>query len=341
MSIIEARRERQEIFYKNLADVNGSHLYIVPLVEQIGLMRIVETIKMNPISEFEGFLLEANFGFSQLPEGLKKRLEEFKRFGNEEGALLIKGLPQDPDLPATPLNGRYPTDKSTYFSEFWLALFSTALGQPYGFIQEKDGELYQTISPTKDNQDTQTSESSSVFLQFHTETSFHPFLPDFVLLYCLRADHEKIARTPVASVRKFISSIPLVHQDVLREPLFAITVDPSFGGKIGEQGMTMSLMYGENYDPFFRYDAAQTMPLNQQANESLMVLNEAIENTSGYVKLEPGDLIILDNNRSLHARSEFKARYDGYDRWLQRFLITRNLDKSVEQRQGRIISTKF
>lgn len=180
-----------------------------------------------------------------------------------------------------------------------------------------------------------------MFLQFHTETAFHPHLPDFVLLYCLRSDHDKVARTPVATTRRFISSTPSSVQDALREPIFTISVDPSFGGTIGEKGIQMSLMYGDREDPFFRYDAAQTESLTPQAQEALTVLDQAITQNAGYAKLEPGDLIILDNNRSLHARTQFQARYDGHDRWLQRMLVTRNLNLSAGQRQGRIVTTHF
>ena len=34
--------------------------------------------------------------------------------------------------------------------------------------------------------------------------------------------------------------------------------------------------------------------------------------------LEPGDLLMVDNRRAVHARTAFRPRYDGQDRWLQR-----------------------
>ncbi len=36
------------------------------------------------------------------------------------------------------------------------------------------------------------------------------------------------------------------------------------------------------------------------------------------VALRPGDLLVLDNRRAVHARTAFTPRFDGTDRWLQR-----------------------
>ncbi len=36
------------------------------------------------------------------------------------------------------------------------------------------------------------------------------------------------------------------------------------------------------------------------------------------IRLAPGDMLLLDNRRTAHARSAFAARFDGRDRWLQR-----------------------
>ncbi|GBC58624.1 hypothetical protein PSNTI_41230 [Stutzerimonas stutzeri] len=41
------------------------------------------------------------------------------------------------------------------------------------------------------------------------------------------------------------------------------------------------------------------------------------------VRLNRGDMLIIDNRRTAHARSPFSARFDGSDRWIQcAFAIT-------------------
>jgi alpha-ketoglutarate-dependent taurine dioxygenase len=53
--------------------------------------------------------------------------------------------------------------------------------------------------------------------------------------------------------------------------------------------------------------------------------------------LKPGDFVFIDNYRTVHGRRPFKARYNGYDRWLKRINITKDLRKS---RDARLASTE-
>jgi alpha-ketoglutarate-dependent taurine dioxygenase len=56
-----------------------------------------------------------------------------------------------------------------------------------------------------------------------------------------------------------------------------------------------------------------------------------------------GNLLVLDNRRCVHARSVFRAAFDGRDRWLQRLAVVRDLDASAQDRiRGtRVIATDF
>jgi alpha-ketoglutarate-dependent taurine dioxygenase len=52
------------------------------------------------------------------------------------------------------------------------------------------------------------------------------------------------------------------------------------------------------------------------------------------VALEPGDLLIIDNYRSVHGRRPFRARYDGADRWLRHVMVTLDLGRSRARRSS-------
>lgn len=62
-----------------------------------------------------------------------------------------------------------------------------------------------------------------------------------------------------------------------------------------------------------------------------------------FVRLEPGDLLVVDNRRAIHGRSAFPARYDGFDRWLQRMYVARDLALCNEERfrTERTVGTAF
>ena len=59
------------------------------------------------------------------------------------------------------------------------------------------------------------------------------------------------------------------------------------------------------------------------------------------IVLEPGDLLVVDNDRVVHGRTSFAARFDGTDRWLQRAFVVADLAPSAAERTGRIITTRF
>jgi L-asparagine oxygenase len=71
---------------------------------------------------------------------------------------------------------------------------------------------------------------------------------------------------------------------------------------------------------------------NHAANEALEMLKRALTTVSTGWLMEPGDLIIIDNRLSAHARLPFQPRYDGNDRWLQRLFIVQNFRQSLASR---------
>jgi hypothetical protein len=67
----------------------------------------------------------------------------------------------------------------------------------------------------------------------------------------------------------------------------------------------------------------------------------AIREVEGGVVLEAGDLLVVDNNVSVHGRSPYEPRFDGTDRWLQRTFVVSDLAPSASDRVGRVITTHF
>jgi hypothetical protein len=78
-----------------------------------------------------------------------------------------------------------------------------------------------------------------------------------------------------------------------------------------------------------------------ESEDVLVRLRNLIEEIKTSVVLEPGDLLVVDNNIAVHGRSPFAPRFDGYDRWLQRSFVVTDLAPSAGQRVGRVITTEF
>ena len=87
----------------------------------------------------------------------------------------------------------------------------------------------QNLLPTAADADRQTSTSSAVDLEFHTETAFHRHKPRYLLLLCLKGDPE--ARTLLCAISQVVDRLPLGVRQVLREPRFRTGIDESFTGE--------------------------------------------------------------------------------------------------------------
>jgi L-asparagine oxygenase len=122
-------------------------------------------------------------------------------------------------------------------------------------------------------------------------------------------------------------------------------VDFSFGSPSGlaGNGPALPVFYGNSYDPFMKYDLDLMTGLTPEATEALAQMRAAANATKNYARLSVGDLLLVDNRRSVHSRSEFMPRWDGRDRWLQRCYVSRDLAASEELRmtRNRLIEMEF
>nr|MDP9122102.1 TauD/TfdA family dioxygenase [Acidobacteriota bacterium] len=313
--------------------------------ERVCLEGLAGQIAIDPYRDFEPFCMEARLLAHEMPRRLRRCLAELAAHGNTDGALLLRGLPQDPWVPPTPAHSGERAVKPTFVSELWLCAVSAMLGEPVGYLQEKRGSLFQSVHPTRENAAKLSSESSSILLDFHTEVAFHPFMPDYILLYGLRQDPDREARTLFSSVRRFIHLLPPGTRDTLFADLFRTGVDYSFGNLKAERGAgpMVSVLYGDRMDPFLRYDLDLMVGQTPAARQALVVVRELVNTVKQHVRIEAGSLLVLDNRRAVHARSNFHAHYDGRDRWLQRMAVVRDLQASIRDRVGgtRVIATDF
>jgi len=300
----------------------------------------------SPYLNLNKFLRQAEELALFIPFELSRAIVNFRHVGNNEGCLLIKNLLLDPKIPETP-NVKV-VSKKTFYSEGYLAAISFLLGDPYGYQQESNGDLIHNLFPSQKNQLKQSSDSSKANLEFHTEIVFHPFTPDFLILLCLRQDPDKKAETIVSSIRNVLAKNLLSQSDIdiLRKPIYRTGIDYSFGNinNAKGNGPTMACLYGDNLDQLLSFDLDLMIGLTPEANSALLKLKEALQAVSVGIKLECGDLIIIDNRRVIHGRTPFPAYFDGQDRWLQRCLVSRNLQQAeilFEKKEQIISFTNF
>ena len=104
-----------------------------------------------------------------------------------------------------------------------------------------------------------------------------------------------------------------------------------------------TVLYGHPDRPYFNYDLDLMTSHIPEASAALHKVAEAANIVKKSVLLDSGDLLVIDNRRSIHGRTQFTARYDGTDRWVLRCSAVASLRSSAADRtlNSRVITTSF
>lgn len=275
-----------------------------------------------PRLDLSGFFATAAEVAQELPPELRRALRDFRREGNTEGYLLLTGLPvEESELPTTPTSTPAPVQRPLLAMEAWLALVGRELGLPTGYRELREGTVLQDVYPSP-NAHYLSSETSETLLEFHTEMAYHRHQPHFVMLACSRADHERTAATLVGSVRKALTLVDDSVREALHRKPMRCHVDMAFRpAPDADPVYSVAVLDGPREDPLLAYDRELLDPVDLPAKQALATLSDALDEVTEPVLLGPGDLLIVDNYRTTHARTPFTPRWDGKDRWLHRMYI--------------------
>ncbi|MGH3713198.1 MAG: TauD/TfdA family dioxygenase [Micromonosporaceae bacterium] len=271
-----------------------------------------------------------------LPGGLLRAIHRFRNRGSAHDVLLIRGLPrEDDDLGLTPASATADRTVGAQLRALCLLGVTGLFGEPFTFGSLYDGRLVQDVVPAPGAESSQTSEGSDSFLDWHVEDAFSDDRCDYFALLCLRGD-------PAASTL-FCSARRLALDDkwrrVLRQPRFAVVPDVAHG-LVGER-LAVPMLAGDDADPEIRFDPLYMEPLDEgdtEAREAMMRLGHAVVRAAGCHVLEPGDLLVVDNRRVAHARTAFRPRHDGTDRWLMRVMVCASLPRHRSRGAARTIA---
>jgi len=271
------------------------------------------------------FVAAARDGWDDLPATLRRAVRRFRRHSGRRGELVLRGLPIGDLIGDTPMVAGSVQREAT-ISAAVLLMVASGLGDPAAFRPEKSGALVQDVVPVPGKESFQGN-AGSVLLSFHIENAFHEHRPDYVMLLCLRPDHDGVAGTRTACIREVLHRLRPASRAALSRPEFITAAPPSFGA--GCAGTPPHpVLSGASEDPDLRVDFAATRPQTTAGAAALAELGELFEAVSVTSRLLPGDLVIIDNHVTAHGRTAFTPRYDGRDRWLQRTFALTSLRRS-------------
>ncbi|MGW0808330.1 TauD/TfdA family dioxygenase [Nonomuraea sp. NPDC002799] len=267
----------------------------------------------------------------EMPASFRQMLRTFRRDSGSQGAMVISGLPVDADsLPCTPRTSTSVQLTATV-PALMLLLAAVHLGEPVAYLPEKGGALVQDVVPVEGKEEFQGN-AGSVLLSFHNENAFHVHRPDYVMLLCLRADHERVAGLRTSCVREVMPFLSEADVAALAAPEFVTAAPPSFG--TADRAAPGPVLSGSPEDPDLCVDLSATEPLTARGARALEELGRLFDELATTAVLRPGDLAIVDNRVAVHGRSAFRPRYDGADRWLQRTFVVADFRRSRLERPG-------
>ena len=239
-------------------------------------------------------------------------------------------------------------DKSTAENrvELKYLLISTLLGYPFGFKTQQANKLVHDVVAVKGHETEQLGSSSSVELAIHTEDSFHEFRGEFISLLCLRNDEEAVTVTS----RPDLSELSEEERTLLYRPGYLLRPDDSykaeygttdadaadydsFEGRYGEGTLT-PILYGQSDDPFIIFDPHYTQVVDPECEAVFEHFGNMVREAEHDHILRAGEIIVIDNQRTLHGRRPYEPRFDQDSRWMKRINTSVDLRKSAHLRQA-------
>ena len=325
--------------------------YIIELNENeiIILKNIASKFTHDPSERPNLFCKESKELSQFIPENIKQKLIDFAKYGlYETGFLLFKNVPiniNDIEIGKTPESNNTKTGEKTMLVKI-QSLFMQYISEMIAYEAEGYGRLFQDIIPIKSLASEQTSVGSTIELEVHVEQAFSKLKPDIISLGCLKGDKEAI--TYILPVKKIIENINKEDINSLFEPLWKTGVDLSFkinGHEFieGDIRGPLSILNGSIEDPFLIFDQDLMFGINEESNKIIKIIIDIYYQNRIQHNLQPGEIILVDNNRAIHGRSSFFPKYNGNDRFLVRAFGTFNYEKSnyARPKDSRTISAIY
>ncbi len=315
------RTERSVTVHK-LELTNEDIEVILPLVKGVA--------SRHSSVEEPAFLDSASIYAQELPRRLRAFLNTF-RLTEPSGVCIVSGYPvDDAKIGRTPSHWeKERSSSSTIEEEIFLHLCGALLGDAFAWSHQRGGLVCQDLVPIEQHAKDMLGSGSELELVWHTEDARYSYRGDYIGLMCLR-NPDKVPTT--------FASIDDVQLDqdrvrVLFEPRFVFRPDPSHPTDTEHEAA--AVLFGDPGSPYLRFDPySMDRPEDEEMRSAMDYLIEALDEKLTGVALLPGDCLFIDNYKTVHGRSSFKARFDGTDRWLKRINITRDLRKSRVARKA-------
>lgn len=291
-------------------------------------------IEENPykITEQEAFTVNAKKLAACFSEQTRAGVELVLQAGF--GAVHVKGLPVDKNLPATPDKGGSlsPEYKKTFVSEAMLLALGVLTGaEPFNFRQEGMG-----MSPLIDNivpvPGLRTQKGAGGFdnnFPFHCESAWHRKRPDYLILLGIREAAD--ARTLIFST-SMLEGTDWVKESRDMQGSFRLKA-PDLYIQMEEAGIPMGTAAYSFEPPLCESKNGARLNVNFNGTdcanidtvEWLARFEEFVEAKAVGAVIAEGSALLINNHKTCHTRTGYTPVFNGMDRWFLRGYFKSNL----------------
>jgi hypothetical protein len=217
-----------------------------------------------------------------------------------------------------------------------LVELACRLGVPLGYADEFDGALVHHIRPSGAPAHLQVS-SNSCDLRTHTEDAYHDVPSDYLILACVEPGPVQVPTS--------ITTLSRARLRDISDPIAAELSRPQFRFEYcyltpvrGQYSPAFSVIDGRDHGWHrLRYsELGRVLCATDRARVAIKSF-AAILPDSARVCLGAGDLLIINNRRSLHGRQPYQPTFAGSDRHLRRLYVLDEDNPCLRRPEGFIV----
>lgn len=255
----------------------------------------------------------AKFFHKKIINNVSSFIRNLKKIKYCEDIIFIKNI----------ANIRFDNDADIFSAKVFSYALSLALGQPFQYQQQNNGEIIAEIKPMAEKENTHSSGGKIAF-GWHTDDSFliSRFRTKWIQL--MGVYNPDFISTKIASVDDIIEKLDQQSLSELLQRKYTIKISDSFGqfSQTYKKNISIIRINGDNkYEISVpTYNVKPSDDRDMSAHNAIRNLIKAANMSQKLICLEPGSILLFNNDRVLHAREAIKS-----DRLILRTYIRPNL----------------
>lgn len=254
----------------------------------------------------------------------------------------LRGLPKDRVSPPTPYEGG-PDMSSLPLTLANLIGVMAALGlRPFSYDCENDGRIVRHVCPRRAASGEASSQGWARELLWHADGAHRTLgderdasrspAPRWLCWAVIRGSPS----IPITLVRlvDVLAMLDPTTIDALLQPEFVVGTPDSFRDRT--EARSVPILVRDGIGGFYsRYNQALCRGTTTAACVALKAVAHTLADRRlvHHLPIEAGDIVILDNWRTLHMRPDFQPHWDGHDRWLLRIYGAESGTSAVRARE--------